>query len=142
SVHRVVARVDITMQRSRIQKTSGVRVGADETARGEIVVTGPLVIEAQIGVEVLAGEEIGVSRGARLGQRLPEGIVSVARSDGTGDVREEPSTPQSIEDIEELRACLSLGNEAQSIYVTRIHGSVWGVFFKHVAGWRIRIDRI
>lgn len=74
---RIIPAVGVFVQAERIAAKALERIVRPESACVPIVIAGAQVVEAQVWIELFAGEEVVVRRDASAGDQVAEGIVVV-----------------------------------------------------------------
>ncbi len=120
-INRITIGIDVFVERERLAFAALKCIHRPEPPLPLVVVAGAVVINAERGIELLAGEEVVVGRGAGLGDQVAEGllIVIVGVGDSAGAAGEEAHGAVAVEAVEtgvgSAGNGLALADQLQSI---------------------------
>ena len=77
AVDRIASDIEIFVQRKRIVALAFKRICRPEASSGNVQIPGAVVVEAEVGVELFAREEVVVGGRARGTDQVAEGVVVV-----------------------------------------------------------------
>ncbi len=118
-INRITIGIDVFVERERLAFAALKRIHRPESSLPLVVITGAVVINAHGGIELLAGEEVVVGRGAGLGDQVAEGLLIVGVGDGACWAGEEAHGAVAVEAVEtgvgSAGNGLALADQLQSI---------------------------
>ena len=100
------------------------------------------MIEAAVGVVLLAGKEVRVLGGAGLGNQVTEGVIVVAISDCAGAVGEQARGTETVEVIPMSLPAAFHADQVVGIDVGRDQRVVGSVFGRHLRQAAVGVDQV
>src|SRR5215471_18883412 len=99
-VDRVRIRIQIFVQTRGGLWITLPRIHGPESADSLIVIPGPVIVDAERGIKLLAGKQVIVGRGSSRGYQIAEGVVIVGVSDSSCRVGQEAHRSVAVEAVE------------------------------------------
>src|SRR5207245_3356447 len=102
-IHWVVTRVNVRIQSERSAEHSLLRVSAQKAPCPLVIVPRPQVVEAEVGVKLLAAVQEVVWARAVAGDQAAEGVVLIGVGDRPSRVRQTPHAALTVADANAAR---------------------------------------